>query len=557
IQIKISLFKMSLTDSCPNSPNSAVISNEKSKRYDRQLRLWGDHGQAALELSHVCLINATALGTEILKSLVQPGIGGFTIIDWESVTEEDVGNNFFLTVDQIGQNRGQAATNLILELNPDVNGKCIDEQLTSILASPDASGMFKRFNIVIANGLNEKLLSQLSSYLWDLSIPLIICRSYGLVGHIRIQIKEHCVIESHPDSSLDDLRLDRPFPGLVKYMNEQNIETMDKATFTHTPQLVFLYKALERWRQDKGDGLPMSRMEKAEFKANLEESLRKKLSSYSNGEYSDAENIDECLKAVNTALVPTKIPSNIVELFSDEACQKLETPSKFWIMVRALKDFVNKEGMKALPVRGSLPDMHSDSERYVSLQNTYRHQATLDADAVYKHVLRILDERGWSHNLVTEADVRFFSKNAHALRLQRGTSYAAEIALKTDVQTLGCLLEDPDSDAVFYVLLRAADRFETEYGSYPGSLEVDVDVGRLKCVLVRLLSEWGLSSVSIKDEYIHEFCRYGASEIHSVAAFVGGCAAQEVIKIVTHQYVPVDNTIIYNAMHQTILSLKM
>lgn len=40
----------------------------------------------------MCLINATALGTEILKSLVLPGIGAFTIIDGEVISEEDVGS---------------------------------------------------------------------------------------------------------------------------------------------------------------------------------------------------------------------------------------------------------------------------------------------------------------------------------------------------------------------------------------------------------------------------------------------------------------------------------
>lgn len=43
-------------------------------------------------------------------------------------------------------------------------------------------------------------------------------------------------------------------------------------------------------------------------------------------------------------------------------------------------------------------------------------------------------------------------------------------------------------------------------------------------------------------------CRYGAAEIHTVAAFIGGCAAQEVIKLVTGQYVPLNNTFVFNAM---------
>lgn len=39
----------------------------------------------------MCVINASGLGTEILKGLVLPGIGGFTIVDGGIVTEEDIG----------------------------------------------------------------------------------------------------------------------------------------------------------------------------------------------------------------------------------------------------------------------------------------------------------------------------------------------------------------------------------------------------------------------------------------------------------------------------------
>lgn len=46
-------------------------------------------------------------------------------------------------------------------------------------------------------------------------------------------------------------------------------------------------------------------------------------------------------------------------------------------------------------------------------------------------------------------------------------------------------------------------------------------------------------------------CRYGNSELHSVAAFIGGCASHEVIKLLTSQFVPINNTFIYNATKQT------
>jgi hypothetical protein len=37
-------------------------------------------------------------------------------------------------------------------------------------------------------------------------VPLVLVRSYGLVGYLKALMAEHCVIESKPDSKVDDLR---------------------------------------------------------------------------------------------------------------------------------------------------------------------------------------------------------------------------------------------------------------------------------------------------------------------------------------------------------------
>lgn len=42
-----------------------------------------------------------------------------------------------------------------------------------------------------------------------------------------------------------------------------------------------------------------------------------------------------------------------------------DTPT-FWILARAMADFVQKEGK--LPLSGTLPDMKADSMSYVTLQ---------------------------------------------------------------------------------------------------------------------------------------------------------------------------------------------
>lgn len=135
----------------------------KAKRYDRQLRIWGAHGQDALEQAHICLLNASEsgetlphaciactacnvcmlgttpgvrsapelswditlclqahpmsqstcagpTGTETLKNLVLGGIAAFTVVDGGAVVPADLGNNFLVEASALGQPRAPAVT---------------------------------------------------------------------------------------------------------------------------------------------------------------------------------------------------------------------------------------------------------------------------------------------------------------------------------------------------------------------------------------------------------------------------------------------------------------
>ncbi|KAG5872635.1 hypothetical protein JTB14_003723 [Gonioctena quinquepunctata] len=235
-----------MSSPAPKSPEQS----EKSKKYDRQIRLWGDHGQKLLENSKVCLINANALGTELLKSLVLPGIGSFTIVDGEKITEEDIGSNFFLDSDSIGLSRAQVATQCLLELNPDVRGDYIDESPEHVMSH--TQDFFNKFTVVVATALPEKVLIPLSKHLWDSEVPLIVCRSIGFLGYIRLQVKEHTIIEAHPDSENPDLRLLTPWPALKEYLDGIDVAVLDQKTRSHTPAIVILYYYLNKYKEYHG-----------------------------------------------------------------------------------------------------------------------------------------------------------------------------------------------------------------------------------------------------------------------------------------------------------------
>ncbi|CAN4094194.1 unnamed protein product [Withania somnifera] len=77
---------------------------------------------------------------------------------------------------------------------------------------------------------------------------------------------------------------------------------------------------------------------------------------------------------------------------------------------------------------------------------------------------------------------------------------------------------------------------------------MDEDISRLKTTAVSLLNDLGCNGPTLSEDLINEMCRYGASELHAVAAFVGGVASQEVIKLITRQFIPMSGTFIFNGI---------
>jgi amyloid beta precursor protein binding protein 1 len=155
-------------------------------------RLWAASGQNALESSRILVISGSATSTSILKNLVLPGIGHFTILDPNKVTPEDAGNNFFLEgPSSIGKSRAEEAVKLLGELNESVEGKADVRSLEEVLANDKE--WLSEFTIVIAHNLEAEPLEQLAALLWeDQSYPpLVVVRSAGFLAEFYIQYHEH------------------------------------------------------------------------------------------------------------------------------------------------------------------------------------------------------------------------------------------------------------------------------------------------------------------------------------------------------------------------------
>ena len=95
--------------------DGADITDREAAVYDRQIRLWGLEAQKRLQNSRILICGMRGLGAEVAKNLALAGFG-VTVQDSSNVCEQDLGANFFISADQVGENRAVAALKQIKEL---------------------------------------------------------------------------------------------------------------------------------------------------------------------------------------------------------------------------------------------------------------------------------------------------------------------------------------------------------------------------------------------------------------------------------------------------------
>ncbi|XP_004515094.1 NEDD8-activating enzyme E1 regulatory subunit AXR1-like [Cicer arietinum] len=512
---------------------------EPKVKYDRQLRIWGDQGQAALEKSNICLLNCGPTGSETLKNLVLGGIGSITVVDGSKVEVGDLGNNFLVDESFLGQSKAKCVCSFLQELNDAVKAKFVEEYPDALIETNPS--FFSQFTLVVATQLGESSMVKLDQICRKANVMLIFARSYGLTGFVRISLKEHTVIESKPEHFLDDLRLHNPWPELKRFAEDIDLNVQDPVAHKHIPYVVILVKMADEWAKSHGGRLPSTREEKKEFKELLKAGMVAQ----------DEDNYKEAIESSFKVFASQGISSELQQILNDNSAEVDASSSDFWVLVAALKDFVKNEGGGEAPLEGSIPDMTSSTEQYVNLQHIYQAKAEADFVAIERLTRSTLKKIGRDPNSIPRATIKSFCKNARKLKVCRYRLIEDEFN-SPNVPELQKYLTDEDySIAVgIYVLLRAVDRFAANYNSFPGQFDsaMDEDIPRLKSTAIGLLNDLGCNGATLAEDLINEMCRFGAAELHAVAALVGGIASQEVIKLITRQFVPMSGTYIFNGI---------
>ncbi|XP_054816376.1 NEDD8-activating enzyme E1 regulatory subunit AXR1-like [Prosopis cineraria] len=257
----------------------------------------------------------------------------------------------------------------------------------------------------------------------------------------------------------------------------------------------------------------------------------------------------ECL--LRKHVLPLVGGADLQLIINDSSAEVDSKSSDFWVLVAALKEFIANERGGEIPLEGSIPDMTSSTEQYVNLQNIYQAKAEADFVAIERRVRSILKKIGRDSNSIPRTTIKSFCKNARKLKICRFRLIEDEFNSPNLPELQKYLTDEDYSTAVgIYILLRAVDRFAANYNSFPGQYDsaMDEDIPRLKSTASGLLNDLGCNGATLAEDLVNEMCRFGASELHAVAALVGGIASQEVIKLITRQFVPMSGTFIFNGI---------
>lgn len=365
------------------------------------------------------------------------------------------------------------------------------------------------------------------------SVSLLYIQSAGFYSSISVQLPLALpIVDTHPDpDTIQDLRLLSPWPELVaEVIALGDLDRLEDHHHGHVPYILILLYYLDQWKQSHNGKLPDTFKEKTALRALIKAGARTE-----NAEGGE-ENFDEAAAAVLKTVAPFSIKSGCKEMFEKESCRNLNADSaNFWVIAAAIKFFYATHNV--LPVPGSLPDMKAKSADYIQLQTIYKNKARKDTAEVIESV-RATEQALGRKTKILDGEIEAFCKNAAHVRVLEG-SLLPQIRIESgDVPTRKRVvseLQNPDT------LLPILFAFESGGRAQLQDVIANTDGVDLEAL----------------NNMIAEVDRVRGQELHNISSLTGGMVAQEAIKIITRQYVPVNNTCIYDGIKGSTAVLRL
>lgn len=212
--------------------------------------------------------------------------------------------------------------------------------------------------------------------------------------------------------------------------------------------------------------------------------------------------------------------------------------------------------------------MKAQSADYIELQNIYKAKARSDLAKVVDRVRQIEGEYQ-RESPVAEKEIEAFCKGAAFIKLIRGQRLLPPLSTiwderEANAKMLCKELLDPNSllrihvSFLYYDRLMALRMPERLYATFnPDDLHATWEKRRKYLEGNTPFSpKFWIRSNALKLFIINkgisvplaELARAKGAELHNISASTGGMVAQEIIKVITKQYIPIDSTCVFDGV---------
>ena len=135
--------------------------------FNRQIQLWGESTQKALQNKKIAIIGAGGLGSTLAQALGTSGIGEIHMVDFDTVSNHNIHRQIAFTLEDEGKNKAKAVAALIESKNPFVKTVAFD------MYFEDFKGMGNSYDLILDATDNLPVRSEIDKYAKETKTPWI------------------------------------------------------------------------------------------------------------------------------------------------------------------------------------------------------------------------------------------------------------------------------------------------------------------------------------------------------------------------------------------------
>ena len=149
-----------------------------SEYFNRQIQLWGEATQAALQQKKIAIIGAGGLGSTLAMALGTSGIGRVDIVDFDTVSLHNIHRQIAFTLEDEGKNKAKVVSVLMQKKNPFLKTTAFEMDFAAFRE------LGNRYDLILDGTDNLPVRAEIDRYAKEIATPWIYASVEAFHGQV-------------------------------------------------------------------------------------------------------------------------------------------------------------------------------------------------------------------------------------------------------------------------------------------------------------------------------------------------------------------------------------